>query len=392
MSGPELLAGRRVLVTGATGFVGARLAERLVVECGAVVRVLSRTIGRCAPLSRLPVEIAIGDLLDPASLDAAAAGCDLVLHCARGTDGSERERRAVDVDGTRNLLVASLRAGVSRFLHTSTVVVYDLPESGELDERAPRGGPSDPYADAKRDAETLVLGYAARLPVTVVQPTVVYGPRAGVYGRDVLEELRTTRIPLVNGGSGICNALYVDDLVTAMFLAATSERAPGETFLVSGPEHPTWGEFFGGFERMLGMTRTVPMSEHDALAHWKRSKRRSWLLPEALRAVRGDPDLRAELLATREGRLVRRVAERVLPAGYFAPERWIDRRSEIAGPAPAEPPLAAFKPQVVRFLASTARVRIDKARELLGYEPEFRLEDGLGLTEEWARWEGLLAP
>jgi nucleoside-diphosphate-sugar epimerase len=389
MTAPELLAGRRVLVTGASGFIGARLAERLVVECGAHVRVLVRTVGRAAPLSRLPVEIAVGDVRDPASLEPAVAGCDVLFHCAHGTDGSAHDRRAVNVDGARNLLAASLGAGVGRFVHTSTVVIYDLPASGELDERSPRGGAGDPYADAKRDAEEIVLGHADRLPVTVVQPTVVYGPRAGVYGRDVLEELSATRIPLVNGGTGICNAVYVDDLVSAMLLAATSERAVGEAFLVSGPEHPTWAEFYGGFERMLGVRHTVPMAERDALAHWKRSTRRAWLVPEALRAVRGDPDLRAELLSTREGALVRRVAERFLPQTFFAPERWVDRRRDANEP-PAEPALAAFKPQVIRFLASTARVRIDKARELLGYRPVFGLADGLRLTEEWARWEGLL--
>jgi nucleoside-diphosphate-sugar epimerase len=389
LSAPEQLAGRRVLVTGASGFIGGRLAERLVVECGANVRVLARTVGRSAALSRLPVEIALGDVLDPASLESAVTGCEIVFHCARGTQGTLPDRRAVDVDGTRNVLTASLEAGVGRFVHTSTLMVYDRPSAGELDERSPRGGARDPYGDAKRDAEKIVLQQAERLPVTVVQPTVVYGPNAGVYGRDVLEELRSTRIPLVNGGTGICNAVYLDDLVTAMFLAATSERAVGEAFLVSGPEHPTWAEFFGGFERMLGVAHTVPMSEADAIAHWKRSTRRTWLLPQALRAVRGDPDLRAELLSTREGMLVRAAAQRLLPTAFFAPERWVDRREAAAAP-PAELPLAAFKPTLVRNLASTMRVRIDKARELLGYEPVFGLGEGLRLTEEWARWEGLL--
>jgi nucleoside-diphosphate-sugar epimerase len=388
MTRPDVLAGRRVLVTGASGFIGRRLAERLVVECGADVRVIMRTLARGAPLSRLPVEIALGDLRDPAAVERAVANCDLVFHCARGTDGSAQDRRAVDVDGTRNLLNASVGAGVGRFVHTSTVVVYDVPAAGELDERSPRGGARDPYADAKRDAETLVMQYAGRLSVTVVQPTVVYGPHAGVYGRDILDELRSTRIPLVNGGTGICNAVYVDDLVTAMLLAATEERAAGEAFLISGPEHPTWAEFFGGFERMLGVAHTVPMSEREALAHWKRSARRAWLLPEALRAIRRDRDLRDELLSTREGALVRAAAARLLPAAFFAPERWVDPR--LADDSAAELQLAAFKPQLIRFLASAAKVRSEKARELLGYRPVFGLADGLRLTEKWAQWEGLL--
>jgi nucleoside-diphosphate-sugar epimerase len=82
------------------------------------------------------------------------------------------------------------------------------------------------------------------------------------------------------------------------------------------------------------------------------------------------------------------VAERVLPEAYFAPERWAERDGEPNGSG--EPPLAAFKPDVIRTLASTARVRIDKARDLLGYEPAFGFEEGMRLTEAWARWEGLI--
>jgi nucleoside-diphosphate-sugar epimerase len=348
-----------------------------------------RAVGRAAALSRLPVEIAIADVRDREAMEAAVLGCDVLFHCARGTDGSLRDRRLTDVEGTRNVLDASLRQRVGRVVHVSTVVVYELPAAGELDERAPYSRDRDPYAAAKREAEQLAREYARLLPVTVVQPTNVYGPHAGVYGRDIIEELRSTRIPLVNGGTGICNAVYVDDLVDAMLLAATGERAPGETFLVSGPEHPTWAEFYAAFERMLGVERTVPMSEREAIEHWRRSTRRPWLARQAIAAVRGDPDLRAELLATREGAVVRRVAERVLPASFFAPERWVDRR-RTAPPQPSEPPLAAFKPQLVHYLASRAQVRIDKARALLGYEPRFGLDAGMRLTEAWARWAGLL--
>ena len=339
-----------------------------MLECGAQVRATVRALARGAPLSRLPIELTVADVRDQRRLDEAVAGCDVVFHCARGNDGDPGERREVDVDGTRNLLEAAARAGVRRFVHTSTVVVYELPRTGTLDEHAPYGSGGDAYAEGKRAGERIVLEHAERLAVTVLQPTVVYGPGAGVYGRDVLE-------------------LYVDDLVTAMLLAATGERAPGETFLVTGPEHPTWAEFFGAFEDMLGLRRTVSMSEADALAHWKRATRPAWLIPEALRALRGDAALRRRLLETREGSVVRRLAERILPSSFFAPERWVERTPHDPE---AEPPVAAFKPDVVRFLSSRARVSNDKARELLGYRPVFGLADGMRLTEGWARWEGLI--
>ncbi len=380
------LAGRRVLVTGASGFIGGRVAERLVVECGAQVRVAVRSVARAAPLSRFPVEVAIADVRDRDAVMRAVDGCDVVIHCALGTDGSLRDRRAVDVDGTRNLLDAALQAKVSSFVHTSTVSVYENPGSGVLDETTALTKSRDPYAVGKREGERVALGYAAQLPVTVVQPTTVYGPRAGVHGSAIISELRSFRIPLPAGGDGICNAVYIDDLVTAMLLAATSDRARGERLLISGAEYPTWREFYGAFERMLGVARTVPMSEAAALALWKRESRRRSLLPDAWRIVRTDAELRRRLLETREGLVVRRIAERILPERAFAPEHW---QPEPEAPSD-ELALAAFKPELVRSLASTARVRIEKARALLGYEPAFGLSDGMRLTEAWATWAGLV--
>jgi nucleoside-diphosphate-sugar epimerase len=388
---PEL-QGRRVLVVGASGFLGGRLAERLQVEQGAQVRVLIRRVASATRLARLPVEIVAGDILEPAAVATAAEGCSVLFNCAKGTGGDPARRRATDVDGVRHLVEGAATAG-ARLVQVSSLAVYDLPHDRDVTERTGDAPPGDSYADAKLAGERLALelGRSRGVPVTVVQPTVVYGPFATVHGSDILDELRTGRVILVDGGRGICNAVYVDDVVTAMLLAATSPRAPGERFLISGPEHPTWAEFFGGFARMLGADdRLVPMSSAKAHALWQRSRRPSWLAAEAVTLFRRDKALRKRLLGTREGRWLQALAERLAPGRVRAAERWAEPGGSTED-LPSDPPLGPMRPWLVDYLGKRARVRIDKARELLGYRPEFNLQTGLMLTEAWARWAGLVA-
>lgn len=395
MTAPADHPGARALVLGATGFLGGRLVERLVRERGAAVRVLARRVAAGSTPARFPVDFVVGDVVDPAAVERAVAGCAVVFNCAKGTGGDPRRRRAVDVDAAGQVVEAAARHG-ARVVHVSTFAVYDLPRDGEVDERTRDAPPGDSYADNKLAGERLALAAGARLgvPVTVIQPTVVYGPRAGVHGADILHEMRGGRVMLVNGGTGICNAVYVDDVVTALLRAATAPAAAGERLLVSGSEQPTWAEFFGAFERMLGRAATVSMSEAEALELWRRSRRRPGLLAEALRAVREDKPLRKRLLGTREAAAARVVAERVVPSLLRRAERWSEPPAPTMRPAEmdadAENGVSPVRPWVVQYLAKRARVRIDKARELLGYQPAFGLEPGMRLTQAWARWAGLL--
>ena len=126
------LTNATVLVTGATGFIGGRLAERLVVEHGARVRALVRNFGRAARLARYPIELVPGDLRAAESIDRAAAGCQYVFHCAYGSDGEDDARRVVNAQGTRHVLEAALKHRATRVVHTSTVTVYGDTPDGPL--------------------------------------------------------------------------------------------------------------------------------------------------------------------------------------------------------------------------------------------------------------------
>lgn len=401
MSAPSLqgaFAGRRVLVTGGTGFIGGRLAERLVLEHGAEVVALVRNLAAAARLARFPVTVLRGDVTDEKALARAVAGCDLVFHCAYGTKGSQKLRSWVNREGTRRVMRAAREAGVKRAVHLSTLMVYGQTQDGDLDETARRRKFGNPYSDSKLAAEKIAL--AAKLPVVVLQPTAVYGPYGGVWTEAVLRALKGGRQILVDGGEGLANAVYVDDLVSAMLLAAVAPDAAGESFLISGPEAVSWRTMYGHFERMLGgPPRTVALTAEEALAYFKRWKRaQPWGLGEGLRILKREGAIRDRLLATRDGLWLRDLASAILPeswqqaikeriSGGGAPPR----RRAAGEDAPAgELPILPADPKMIGFLRAKTRVRIDKARRILGYEPAFDLDRGMALTEAWARWANLI--
>ncbi|HET9228215.1 MAG TPA: NAD(P)-dependent oxidoreductase [Thermoanaerobaculia bacterium] len=386
----------KVLVTGASGFIGGRLVERLVLHHGADVRVLVRNPASAARLARFPLDFQLGDVTNTADLEKAVQGRDLVFHCAYGTTGSQKRRAWVNRIGTERTLEAAHRAGVKRVVYLSTLMVYGQTADGDLDETAARRRFGNAYSDSKLDAEKVALQYSSsgRVPVTVLQPTAVYGPFGGVWTVQPLAALKTGRMILVNGGDGLANAVYVDDLVTAMLLAAEKDAAVGEAFLISGPEAVTWKELYGRFARMLGEgERTVSMTADEALAHYKRhQKETSRLHQEFLRTFKGDRGFRDRLMATRELMALRELASSVLPEGL---QDRIKGKMSGGGGRPAPPsdkglPIHPLTPQMIGFFAAKTRVRIDKARRLLGYEPAFSLERGMELTEQWARWANLL--
>src|SRR5262249_23423674 len=165
--------GSKVLVTGATGFIGTRLVEHLIHEHGAQVRCIIRDVGRAARVARLPVELLHVELSNAGGIDRAVDGVDYVFHCAYDV-----QSRRQNIEGLRNLIEACASRSVHRWVYVSSCAVYEPFPDGPLTEETPDGDRSNVYVDTKLSLERMIFeavrnrGAAA----TIVQPAIVYGP------------------------------------------------------------------------------------------------------------------------------------------------------------------------------------------------------------------------
>lgn len=229
-----------VLVTGASGFIGGHLSQRLVRE-GRAVRGLVRSTSDTSLLEQLGVDIVVGDLTNGASLARAVEGCGVVCHCgALVSDWATiREIEQVNVEGTRNLLDASVSAAVRRLVHFSTTDVH---------------GARNWYARTKLQAEAAVRG-TNELDVVILRPATVYGPRSTEVIGEIARAIRGGHMLLVDGGRAVAGLCYVDNLIDAAILAVDHEAACGRAFDIGDGLDVTWRRFVDDLAAGLGAAR-----------------------------------------------------------------------------------------------------------------------------------------
>lgn len=238
-----------VLVTGATGFIGGRLARRLAEGQRARVTGTGRELAKARRLERHGVTLARADLLDEARLPELVRGREIVFHLAGWVGGDPASARAVNVTATEGLVRAAARDGVRRLVHVSTVGVYAMPSEGPVDEEtplAPDGG--DPYGRTKAEGEIRAMEAAdeAGLELAVVRPAMVYGPRSRLWSTGICRAACSGKPILIGDGSGHFHPAYVDDVVDALLLCAVRPEAPGRAYNVSQPPI-TWKEYVGRY-------------------------------------------------------------------------------------------------------------------------------------------------
>ena len=322
----------RVLVTGGTGFIGSHLVESLL-QRGIQVRCLLRKSSELRWLAGLPVEKIQGDCGNKDSLDEAVKGVEVVFHLAGVTKAlHEKTYFEINAIGTDNLIHACLKTNphLKKFIYLSSQAAAGPCRNGDKKREEDRCEPVSLYGQSKRLGEELALDHAREIPLVILRPSAVYGPRE----KDIYTffKLLSRKIkPCLSGDDQRISLCYVHDVIQATLLAVEAPHPSGEIFFLSDGRDYRLGEIGDIFAHAIGIK-----------AHCIRVP--EWMIFQA-----------ASL------------------SEYF---------SRLSG----KPPLFS-KGKVEEILQKHWACDIGKARNLLGFEPGFSLEEGARLTVEWYKKE-----
>jgi len=324
----------KILVTGATGFVGSHLAARLA-RGGDDVRCLARRPAQAAQLAAIGARFVPGSLDDRASLEAAVAGVDVVYHLAGVTAAaSEREFLAVNAEGTARLVeaVGAANPRLARLVYISSLAAVGPTTHGSLLSEASPCRPVTAYGRSKLGGEEAVR--RGRVPWTIVRPPAVYGPR----DPELLRMFRIVRFgiaPVFGRGRQELSLVYVEDLSAGIVQAGLVPAAAGRTYHLAHP----------GVVLARDLVREVG------------------------RAVRGRTPLIVPVPPAIAARIVRAIGRAAAAAG---------RRTVVSEDKMAE------------FLAPAWGTSVELAERELGWRPAHDLRSGIAATAAWYRAEGLL--
>lgn len=324
----------RILVTGASGFIGKNLVERLLTE-KKKVKALVRNIGDAKFFRDQNVEVFMGDLLNKKSLDEPTKNVDIVFNLAGGLPHhhlSDIDYWNINVLGTRNLISFALKNKVKSFVHISTVGIYGTAPINVSERSKPN--PSDVYSRSKLKGEEIVKQFQRKgLPTTIIRPTIAYGPwdtRPGFF--DLFKLAKRNLLFPIGEGHNYFHTIYVENLIDALLLAVTKSSAIGEDFIIGDDPCPRMRDIYNNI--LLAVNKPIP----------------SYYLPT---------------------NLAYRVSDILKKLKFLGiPQLLNDRR--------------------IDFLTQSKQYSIDKAKKILGYSPRVDIKNGINLTYNWYNKHGLL--
>lgn len=431
------VAGREaasMAVTGAGGFIGARLVERAIESGYDQILALTHRPQSSVRVARTAARLRLAALQDTAGLTEAFQGCRAVVHCAYGTADKETIQRTV-VEGTRNVLEAARAAQVEVVVILGSMLAYgNPPATGIVDEEGRRGeepsprpspasgrgrrmgeapasgsglgdaaargrgssngagvlphpAPADTYGLAKSTMARESLAFAAKggPRVVILEPTCVFGPFGRDFGTTYLDQMRRGEFRLLESGRGCANLIYVDNLVDAILLAAQDAHVAGR-FLLNEDEYVgTWRDYFEPLWRIWSDEDMSSMTRDEIIRRRAERRRQSrpWNLLRA--AVRAHRPAREWVGSSPAFQLWKRLrGSGASPAqtgnGAALADRPVPSTARPTGPrefAPDETFVALFDSQAI--YSST------RFRSLTGWSPRINRSEALRATASWAR-------
>jgi nucleoside-diphosphate-sugar epimerase len=299
-----------------------------------------------------------GDVLDKTSIENAMEGCDTVFHCAYGNTNDIRLDKRINEEGTKNICELALKKRIKKLVYISSVAVYGSDPPSLVNEETPTSFSDDEYGNSKIRAEEICFHFFARkLPVIIIRPTIVFGPFSPIWTIGTIKRVLLGGWQNVQGMNGLCNPVYIDDLVKSLFLTINSDEAIGEVFIISGENPITWNQYFLEYIQLTDSPSPKTISQ--------KRRRLNFMF--------------SSLLRTNISFLRKFFEPQIQDIYHYIKERkpYFTCKIEhlIRG---------GIKDNEVKMFSQKNTFSIRKAQEVLGYTP-ISFKDGMTITSEWLK-------
>jgi 2-alkyl-3-oxoalkanoate reductase len=356
----------KIGIIGASGFIGSRAVEILSQSGEYEVRPIVRSAAVVERFEAMGLKCQLADALDRSALTKAFADCDIVIHSAIGSPPFLRNTVVATYE-------AAERAKVRRIVYLSTGSVHSQTPAPGTDEHSPLNDRQPiAYNNAKIQAERKLLELRANgsTEVVILRPMIVFGigdPRM----MEMTESLLNKTAYLINDGSGICNSIYVDNLIHAIRLAMTAPGVDGEVFLVGDKERVTWGDMYQFIAQSLDLKlsdlHNIQMPYLDAATYQVSFKKK---LLEGLR----------------NSDLVDKLTSLIPSKSKKSLRKNLSQSLETTSSTPAAMPTVT--PEMALLYLSQYQFPNQKAEKMLGYEPIVSFSEAGRRTLDWLATKG----
>ena len=249
----------KIFITGASGFIGKAIVKKLLAQGGFNITGLLLPFETEQVLEDMPVRIVRGDITRSQTLSGLMKDHDAIIHLAGAVGYGQTMGHCIQVNrnGTANVAAEAGRSGVRRFIHFSSVSVYGRVPDVPIGESFPLKKIGDPYGDTKIDAENILtdLSNQNKLDLTILRPTVIYGPGDTMFLPKLLENVESGNARIIGNGLNRVDLIHVKDVADFVLLVLRESKTIGQIYNLTHPSNPTWLEFMSVITQELGLSK-----------------------------------------------------------------------------------------------------------------------------------------